>query len=311
MPSDADQTETLSPIDRVIARVQKTYRSWTRHTTDQEMRADWDALMWSDAAPASVVETSAGGVPAAWIAAPNADAAKVVMYFHGGGFRVGSVRSHRDLMARISAASGSRVLGVDYRLAPEHRFPAALDDACAAYEWLLAQGFGGGDIALAGDSAGGGLALSLALALRERKRPLPAAIVTLSAWTDLAAERQSYQTRNEADPIHQRQMVLMMAKGYLGADADPRDPLASPLHAALHGLPPLLMQVGDRETVLDDSRDFAAKAQEAGVDVTLEVWDGMIHVFQQFPEELPEATQAIAAIGRFLQRHFGAGARAV
>jgi len=106
-------------------------------------------------------------------------------------------------------------------------------------------------------------------------------------------------------------MVLMMAKGYLGADADPRDPLASPLHAALHGLPPLLMQVGDRETVLDDSRDFAAKAQEAGVDVTLEVWDGMIHVFQQFPEELPEATQAIAAIGRFLQRHFGAGARAV
>ena len=155
----------------------------------------------------------------------------------------------------------------------------------------------------AGDSAGGNLALAAMLALRERRLPLPVAGVLMSPWTDLAATGESYVSRAKADPIHQRPMILALAKNYLGGQGDPYDPLASPLYADLAGLPPLLIQVGDRETVLDDSVMFADMARAAGVDVDLQVWDGMIHVFQMFGAELPEAHQAIASIAGFLNRH--------
>lgn len=310
--SQEHQTPASEPnhaaIDRVIARLREVYRRWSRGASNAQMRQDWDDLFWSEAMPATVEPLTANGVNAAWISAPGAASAKVAIYFHGGGFRLGSLRSHRDLMARISAASGCRVLGVEYRLAPEHRFPAAHDDALAAYDWVLGQGIAARDIALVGDSAGGCLALSTALALRDAARPIPAAIATMSAWTDLSASRASYDTHAALDPIHHRPMIVVVARNYVGPDVDPRDRRVSPLFADLGGLPPLLMQVGGRETVLDDTRDFAWKAEQSGCAVTLEVWDDMIHVFQQFPDDLPESRMALASLGAFLRRSLGVAA---
>ena len=264
------------------------------------MRRDWDAAFGNCTVPLSCERVSVGAIDAEWIGASGTPADKAILYFHGGGFRLGSVSSHRELIARISEASGCRVLAINYRLAPEHRFPAPVEDAVAAYGWMLDQGLKPENIAFAGDSAGGNLVLAAMLDLRERGLPLPAAGGLMSPWTDLAATGTSYTSRADADPIHQRPMILALAKNYLGPDRDPRNPLASPLYADLAGLPPLLIQVGDRETVLDDSIMFADKARAAGVDVELQVWDGMIHVFQMFGTELVEARRAIDSIAGFL-----------
>jgi epsilon-lactone hydrolase len=299
-------TATNPAVDGVIERVRKVYGSWTRDTTVARMRQDWDELFGGVPVNAQVEDVDAGGVKAQWVSAPGTDARRAVLYFHGGGFQVGSLVSHRELMAGLSAAAQCRVLAVDYRLAPEHRYPAALDDASAAWQWLAGQGFAPSHVALAGDSAGGGLALSLLLRLRDAGQALPAAAGLMSAWTDLTASGASYGTRADADPIHQRPMIVAMARNYLGKEGNAADPLVSPLFADLQGLPPLLAQVGDRETVLDDSRDFIARAKEAGVDATLQVWDHMIHVFQQFPAQLPEARAAIDDMGRFLRQHLAA-----
>jgi monoterpene epsilon-lactone hydrolase len=292
-----------APLDLVIERIRRVYRGWDRNTPVAQMRIDWDAAFETCTVPVSCKPVSAAGVAGEWIAARNAQAGKAILYFHGGGFRLGSVSSHRELIARIAEASGCRVLAINYRLAPEHRFPAPLEDAVAAYRWLLDQGLGAEDVVLAGDSAGGNLVLAAMLSLRQRGARLPAAALLMSPWTDLAATGASYISRADADPIHQRPMVTALAKNYLGGDGDPRDPMASPLYAELAGLPPLLIQVGDRETVLDDSVMFAEKARAAGVDVELQVWDGMIHVFQMFAAELPEACRAIDSIAEFINRH--------
>lgn len=296
---------TEAGVEGVIARIRSVYGRWRRDTPVARMRADWDEL-FSARGDATFEKVHAGTVPCAWILAPRARADRVVVYFHGGGFQVGSLHSHRELMGRLSAAADARVLGVDYRLAPEHRHPAALQDALAALQWLHEQGFAAHQVALAGDSAGAGLALSTLLVLQARARPLPVAAFLMSAWTDLAATGASYETRSSADPIHQRPMILAMARNYLGADGDPRDPLASPLYASneqLARLPPLLLQVGDRETVLSDSEVFAQKVSAAGGDARCEIWPGMIHVFQQFPGELPAAREALVVGGRFLAAH--------
>jgi acetyl esterase/lipase len=297
----AGEDIATAPIDLAIERIRAVYRSWNRDTTVAQMRGDWDAAFAGSAAPVTCERVSAGGVDGEWISPANAPEDKAVLYFHGGGFRIGSVASHRDLIAQIALASGCRVFAINYRLAPEHRFPAALDDALAAYRLMLDRGLKSHDIAFAGDSAGGNLVLAAMLALRERGLPLPISAVLMSPWTDLAATGTSYVSRAEADPIHQRPMILALAKDYLGEQGDPGDPQVSPLYADLAGLPPLLIQVGDRETVLDDSVMFADKARAAGVDVSLELWDGMIHVFQMF--DLPEAHRAIASIAAFLNRH--------
>jgi acetyl esterase/lipase len=297
----------LDPVERAIRRIQAVYRSWNRETPLAQMRSDWDAA-FGCTVPVSCRNVSAGGVYGEWIVpadAPEED--KGILYFHGGGFRLGSVASHRDLIARIAVASGCRVLAINYRLAPEHRFPAALQDALSAYDWLRGQGLAPDNIALAGDSAGGNLVLTTMLSLRDRGELLPAAGALMSPWTDLAATGASYQDRAAADPIHQRAMILALAKGYLGEGSDASDPLASPLYADLVGLPPLLIHAGDRETVRDDAVMLAEKARAAGVDVELQVWDGMIHVFQMFPE-IPQAHRAITAIAAFLRRHLSISA---
>jgi acetyl esterase/lipase len=296
------------PVEAVIARVKATYGRWRRDTPAERMRADWDAL-FNAKGDAESSDVQAAGVPCRWITAPGARTDRAIVYFHGGGFQVGSLDSHQELMARLSAQAGVRVLGVAYRLAPEHRYPAPLEDALAVLGWLRTQGLEPADVALAGDSAGAGLALSALLALQAQGRPLPAAAYLMSAWTDLTASGASYETRAAADPIHQRPMIQAMARNYLGGNAQPTDPLASPLFAdarQLATLPPLLLQVGERETVQSDSEDFARRVREAGGRAECQVWPGMIHVFQQFPTELPQAREALAAGGRFLAAHLGA-----
>ncbi|WP_024538800.1 alpha/beta hydrolase [Comamonas badia] len=295
-------------VESVIARVKAVYGGWRRDTTVAQMRADWDQLFSAPGA-ADIQDVVAAHVPCQWVTAPGADMGRTVVYFHGGGFQVGSLASHRELMACISAASGARVLGVGYRLAPEHRYPAALEDALAAHGWLRAQGVAAERIAVAGDSAGGGLGLSLLLALRRRGELMPAAYWGLSAWTDLTASGQSYDTRATLDPIHQRPMIAAMARNYLGSAGNPKDPLASPLFAApdeLAALPPMLLQVGERETVVSDSEAFVQRARAAGATAELQVWPAMIHVFQQFPTLLAEARDALAGGGRFLSACFDA-----
>jgi len=291
------------PLEQVIARLRALYASWGRETTVAEMRAGWEEFFTAAPEPDEYVPVPADGVPARWVGAPGAHKDKVVLFLHGGGFQIGSVHSHRALIGAISAASGCRVLGVDYRRAPEHPFPAAVEDVLTAYGWLLDQGLEPGHIAFAGDSAGGNLAIAALLSLRDRDLPLPVAAVLMSPWTDLAATGESYESRAARDPLNNRPMLLAVARNYLGKSGDARDPLASPLYADLSGLPPMLIQVGDREVVLDDARMFADKARTAGVSVALDIWEEMIHVFQLFPGELTEARRAIARIGGFLREH--------
>ena len=215
---------------------------------------------------------------------------------------VGSVESNRDMVSRISRAADVRALGIDYRLAPESPFPAGLEDSVAAYRWLLSSGADPARMVVLGDSARGGLTLATLLALRDAGEPLPAAGVRFSPWVDLEATGESMTTKADADPFVKRDRLLAMAKFYVG-DQDPRTPLAAPLHADLRGLPPLLIQVGTAETLLDDSTRIAERARAAGVDVTLEQWDDMIHVWQLFSSILPEGQQAIEHVGEFIRKH--------
>ena len=290
-------------VDRVVARIQGAYAGWTRSTPVQTMRTQWDTLFDSAPSDAVVTPVICGTRGAEFVAMPGADPGPVILYLHGGGYRIGSPRSHRGLAAALAGAAGCRVLTLDYRLAPEHPFPAAVEDSCAAYAWLRGQ-VPRCQVAMAGDSAGAGLALATLLAARDAGIPLPAAAVLMSPWTDLTASGPSYQERADADPLNQRAALLAMARGYL-CGADPADPMASPVFGDLRGLPPLLLQVGSREIVHSDAATLAARAQAASVPAEFQEWPGMVHVFQQFPAELPQADQALAAAGRFLRRHLG------
>jgi acetyl esterase/lipase len=243
----------------------------------------------------------AGGVRAEWVWRPDSDLDRAILYLHGGGYALGSIATHRFLMQAIGQAAGARVLGIDYRLAPENPFPAAVEDAVAAWRWMLRQGLEPHRCAIGGDSAGGGLALATMLSVRDRGLPLPGAAVCLSPWTDLAGTGASVQSRAADDPMVTAEGLEKMATAYLGR-ASTRDPLASPLYANLAGLPPTLVQVGSAEILLDDSTRLADRAKAAGVEVVLETWDDMVHVFQAFPM-LAEAGQAIAGIGAFVRAH--------
>ena len=244
---------------------------------------------------------TADGRPAEWIStADSVD--RVILYLHGGGYMLGSLASYRGLGSRLATAAGARVLNLDYRLAPEHRFPAPVEDSTAAYRWLLEQGISAGRIAIAGDSAGGGLALATLLAQRDAGDPLPAAGIGLSAWTDLTAEGESLTSRAALDPWVAPAGLRAVARLFLSG-ADPRNPLASPLHGDLRGLPPHLLQVGALETLYDDTRRFAERAKAAGVDVTMEEVPEMVHVFQMFAAVEPEGQAAIDRIGEFVRKH--------
>ena len=244
----------------------------------------------------------AGGVPAAWVEAPGADAGRVMLYLHGGGYVIGSIDTHRELAGRLSQASAARVLVLDYRLAPEHPYPAAVEDAAAAYRWLLADGGAmPARTVIAGDSAGGGLTVAAMLALRDAGDPLPAAGVCLSPWVDMEGIGASMTAKVDVDPMVRREGLVRMAGLYLNG-ADPRTPLAAPLYADLSGLPPLLIHVGTAETLLDDATRLSERAKAAGVDVTLESWDDMIHVWHLFAPLLPEGQQAVERVGDYVRQ---------
>lgn len=247
----------------------------------------------------------AEGVPAEWVTPEDCVPGRAVVYLHGGGYATGTLDSARSVSTHLARAARSRLLAVDYRLAPEHPFPAAVEDALAAYRFALASGHEPEATALCGDSSGGGLALATLVALREHGDPMPAAAVCMSPWTDLTLSGASLQANRDSDPMVSAKTLGLMADAYLG-EGDRRSPTASPLFAELTGLPPLLLQVGSGELLVDDTNRFAARARAAGVDVTVELWDDVFHVWQAYADLLPEARDAIAQIGTYLDRHLGA-----
>ncbi len=243
----------------------------------------------------------AGAVPAQWVTPEGADARRVLVYFHGGGYCFCSMHSHRKLAGHLARAAGCRALNVDYRLAPEHPHPAALTDAFAAYRWLLATGVEAGDVVVAGDSAGGGIAVALLVKARDEGVPLPAAGVLLSPWIDLAMTADSITTRAEVDMRQDPAGTKWCAQLFL-AGQDPRDPYASPLYADLTGLPPLYIQAGDWDILADDAHRLTDRARRAGVDVRLDLFPEMLHAHQIWAGNMPEADDAVARIGDYVRQ---------
>jgi acetyl esterase/lipase len=249
----------------------------------------------------------AGGVPAQWVRWPGCSDAAALLYFHGGGYVFGGLESHRDIAWRLSEQTGIGVLVVDYRLAPEHRFPAAVDDAAASYSWLREQGFAAHRIAVAGDSAGGGLALSMMLALKARGEPLPGAAVLISPWADLALTGTSMQRNERADAMLSPAALGKFATLYLG-DADAKSPLASPLFADLSGLPPTRVLAGSTEVLRSDAEVLVKRINAAGGNAELQLWPKMPHVFPILAAVIPEGRQAITDMAAFLRANLGLAA---
>ena len=275
-------------------------RSGELDVTKERAEVESMAGMFKPSGPIRQEPVVAGGVPAEWITPSGKDPDRAVLFLHGGSFNSGSIVSHRTLAGNVAIAAEARVLLIDYRLAPEHPFPAGVEDSLAAYQWLLAQGIRPLRLAVAGDSAGGGLVLSLLLQLRDKRLPLPAAGVCLSPAPDLTFSSESWTFNAKKDLMLDARKERKAIEIYLQG-ADPRDPLASPTFADLRGLPPLLIQVGSHELLLSDAERLAAKAKAAGVEATLEVWPGMQHEWQFAAAFLPEGRRAIHRIGDYLK----------
>lgn len=269
--------------------------------TVEDMRARIESFTAPVPELAELEPVDAGGVPSEWVRAPGVRSDGALLYLHGGGYAIGSINTHRELASRISAATDLPVLVIDYRLAPEHPHPAAVDDAVSAYRWLLAEGIAAERIAIAGDSAGGGLAVATLVALRNAGEPLPACAVPISPWVDMEVTAESCTTRADADPMVTPAALKRMADWYMNGQ-DLRTPLASPIHADLSGLPPLLVQVGDAEVLLDDATRLVERAKAAGVDATCEVADDCIHVWHVFGG-VPESDEAVSRLGAFVKDH--------
>jgi phosphinothricin tripeptide acetyl hydrolase len=240
------------------------------------------------------------GVSAERLSGPEAKPGRAILYLHGGGYAGGSPVSHRAQAAEIGAHAGAEVFVIDYRLAPEHPFPAALDDAVAAWRALMARGYAANSCAIAGDSAGGGLTVATAVALKELGLAPPSCLATISPWADLAQSGPSYATHATRDPMVRKEDLDLWSALYRGDAIAANDPRVSPIHADLTGLSPLLIQVGTEEVLLSDSDQLAARARDAGVDVTLEVAAQMIHVWHGFSAQLPEARGAIRRMGAWI-----------
>ena len=241
-----------------------------------------------------------GNLYAEWIHPPQAPQNKAILYFHGGGYVIGSCLAHRPIVSKVVKGTGISALVFNYRLAPENPFPAALDDSLAAYQHLLSEGRNPEDIVFMGDSAGGGLCLATLLALKEKKMPLPQAVVTLSPWTDLKNTGKSLEENAELDTLTWKESQEIFSEYYVGKN-DANNPLISPLYGDLEDLPPLLMYVGSDELMRDDSTRFAKKAKQAGVDVTLNVGEEMFHCYPACAPLFPEATQAMGDICEFIE----------
>ena len=281
-----------------------TSRQQASKLTIQDARAGKTIFMRNVGCDTQVDVTSvdANGVLAEWVAAPNANDNCAVLFLHGGAYILGSIESNRELAARISKSTRSRVLNIEYRLAPENPFLAAVEDATDAYRWVLDQGIDPAQIAIAGASAGGGLTVAALVSFRDSGSPMPACAVCISPWVDLECIGETMTSKASVDPMIQRDGLVGIANIYLNGP-DPRTPLAAPLRVDLTGLPPTLVLVGTWETLLSDSTRLVEKAESAGVDVTLEQWDEMIHVWPIYAPVLPEGQQAIDRIGEFVRQH--------
>lgn len=275
-----------------------------RATNVAELRERLDGLgaLFPLGPEVEVEKVSSGGVVGEWLTPPGVAPQKVLLYFHGGYYAAGSLGSHRMMVATLATHANAKAFSVDYQLAPKHPFPAALNDALGAYRWLLEKGLEPGRIVLGGDSAGGGLAVALMLALREENEPLPAAAGLISPWTDMTFSGKSVKEKAKSDPLIFEDFGRARALDYGGAH-DLSHPHISPLFGDLKGFPPLMVQVGTAEILLDDSSRLADKARKAGVEVTYEPWDDMVHVFQLFAPLVPEGAQALERLGGFLKDH--------
>jgi acetyl esterase/lipase len=292
--------------DAEIDVIREIIASHPRPAGLSERRKRLDALGGQYALPTDVrVEAvDANGVAAEWTTTPGADPGRVIMFLHGGGYISGSLDSHRHMVAQAGREARARTLALGYRLAPEHPFPAALEDAIAGYRFLLSQGLEPKHIAVAGESAGGGLAVATLVSVRDAGLALPACTWCSSPWVDLEASGDSMTTKAPVDPLIQKPYSLELAAAYLNG-ADPRTPLASPIYAELKGLPPMLIQVGSAETLLDDAVRLARVAGAADVRVTLEVWPDMIHAWHLFYQQVAAGRHALAAVGAFIRSMLG------
>ncbi len=267
----------------------------------EESRAGFEAMMSMNPLPddVSIEELNIEHMNADWVTVPESDDNRVVLYLHGGGYVIGTNTGYREFASRMARASKAKVLLINYRLAPENPFPAAVDDAVMSYRWLLAQGVPANRIMIAGDSAGGGLTLATLVALRDAGEPLPACATCFSPWVDLEGEGDSAKPGAIDDPMLALEGLQEMGRHYAGSDL--RNPLAAPLYADLSGLPPLLVFVGTREILQDDATRVVDNARAAGVDTTLSVGEGLIHVWQIFP--LPESAESLAQVSEFVGEH--------
>lgn len=288
------------PYERVRQRIAMATQAWAGGMSLTEIRESFERFLAEGAGAPEVqrIPVEVAGLSACWFQPSGADGAPALLYCHGGGFQIGSMRSHAGLMARLAMATGARVLGFDYRLAPEHRFPAAADDAFAVYAAQVRTG--DVPVAIVGDSAGGSLALGTAIRAREVGLPLPKALVLLSPWLDLTMSGNSYVTLAEKDVFSKPAQLQAMARTYLGRGTVPSDPAASPVFADLRGLPPMLVHAGAHDITLDDAHLLARNVRAQGGRLDLDVFEAMYHHFQVF-EELPEATDSLRRIGAFIR----------
>lgn len=270
---------------------------------ERRQRIDEVGSVWPADTDVKLEPVDLGGVPGEWSSVAGSDASRVLMFFHGGGYCSGSIRSHRRLVTEAGRSAGIRTLAVGYRLAPEHPFPAAMDDALTAWHFLRQQGIAARHIAIGGDSAGGGLAVVLNNRLRDADEELPGCVWLVSPWTDLTMSGSTLITKDNVDPIIHKGYLGELADAYVPPGMDRKDPRVSPLYADLKGLPPMLVQVGSAETLLEDATRFAAAAGAADVSVTLEIWPHMIHAWPMWNAGLKPGRSALAHAGAFMRAH--------
>lgn len=269
---------------------------------ERRQRIEEVGSIWPVAEDIELERVDIDGVPGEWSIAPGSDASRILLYFHGGGYCSGSIMSHRRLVTEAGRAAKVRTLAIEYRLAPEHPFPAALDDALSAWRFLRSRGVAAGHIAVGGDSAGGGLSVALINQLRKAGEPIPGCAWLISPWTDLTLSGSTLTTKEAVDPIIHKTYLAELTEAYLPETFDRRDPRVSPLFADLAGLPPTLIQVGACETLLEDSTRFARAAGVANIAVTLQIWPDMIHAFPMWNAHLEPGRRALAQAGEFIGR---------
>lgn len=289
--------------NKEIQTVREVWLSRPFGETLPQWRVAFDTMaeLFPSAPDIEVTKATINGLPAEWYSAPGIDANRVTLFLHGGGYGMGSLTSHRHFATEIGRSAGTKVLAIDYRLAPEAPFPAAVDDALAAYRYLLDAGFDPLSISIMGDSAGGGLTVALLLAARDAGLPQPSCGVCISPWTDMALEGGTMTTKAAEDQMAPKPMLMLLRDNYVG-DAGERHPLASPIYADLKGIAPLLILVGSAETLLDDALRLAGAAGGAEVPVHLEIWPEMVHVWPLFHQILAEGRQALVRMGEYIRQ---------